>query len=155
MHFKHIAFIHFLFRLKFSIKCHQLFSEFLNFFFADRKTVDVIILSPGAVSTSAIDTGVAGSARCNYCETDVNFKSGKAALLVHSEWGKHITNTKKKMNSVKHQITIRESLQVSQDKDEEDVRLEEKRREFERSVCLGAYLITKSLSSSWSVCEIS
>ena len=51
-----------------------------------------------------------------------------------SERGKHITNTKKKMNSVKHQITICESLQVSPDKDEEDVRLEEKRREFEISL---------------------
>ena len=86
------------------------------------------------VSSWAIDTGLAGSARCNYCETDVNFKSGKAALLVHRERGKRITNTKKKMNSVKHQITIGESLQVSQDKDEEDARLEEKRQEFEISL---------------------
>ena len=86
------------------------------------------------VSSWDIDTGLAGSARCNYCETDVKFKSGKAALLVHSETGKHITNTKKKINSVKHQITIGESLQASQGKDEEDVRLETKKGENLRPV---------------------
>ena len=69
-----------------------------------------------------------------FLDSDVKFKSGKAVLLVHSETGKHITSTKKKINSVKHQITIGESLQASQDKDEEDVRLEKKRREFEISL---------------------
>ena len=40
------------------------------------------------VSSWAIETGTAGTAKCNYCECPVTFKSGKAALIAHSESGK-------------------------------------------------------------------
>ena len=44
------------------------------------------------ISFWAIETGTAGWAKCKYCECPVTFKSGKAALIAHSESGKHVRN---------------------------------------------------------------
>ena len=84
------------------------------------------------VSSWAVDLGH-GTARCKWCDCKIIFKSGTRSLLKHSETEKHIETSPKK-DTVVHQLTISESLQLMTKNDKEKEEVARKTQEFEISL---------------------
>ena len=96
------------------------------------KYVNVEDSNGSPVGSWAVESALAGVAKCKFCDSRVSYKSGKNPLTTHSETSKHQENVKKAKNSSsKQQINIDDAMKNSVTKTAEQIALEQKVKNFE------------------------